>query len=1046
MVFPRGNNNPEHLSVYVEIANVKDLKPGWSFRGSFTLELVNSKDPEDTFHHMSQHVFTEREPDWGYAQFCRLSEVLDKSRGVLQDDCITIVAAFERLPDVPAWGALSGYDSRKETGYVGLRNQGATCYMNSLLQTLYHTAAFTQAVFQLPTEGDEPTKSIPLALQRVFFNLKFSRTAVGTRELTNSFGWDSADSFTQHDVQELNRVLTDKMEEKMKGTPAEGSIARLLSGKIKHSIRCTEIEFESCREETFYDLSLDVKGCKDIVESFQRYTEVEVLDGENKYFAEGHGLQPAKKGCAFLSFPPVLHVQLKRWDYDPVRDCMAKINDRFEFPLVLELDRFLDQSAPHTVPNTYHLHAVLIHSGDVHGGHYYVYIRPKQGNRWFRMDDERVTRARLREVLEDSYGGNREFTYHVHGKKVTSHTKKFSNAYMLMYIRDSDRPQTLFRVRARNIPTHLHDRFASEVSQTAAREKELAEAHLYANIRAITEDHLRAHRNKMDLVVFEDVPAFKVKKTTTTKELRAVIAERLGLKPEKVRLWSWTIRQNRTVRPDTLIPADDKPLDQVTTKSELRVFVETAPGAPDDTPAFPAAGEEDATLFFKQYFPERNEVVYLGRKGFKSGDHVATVVEFMRTLARYAPTDKVIVYEEVRPGMVEPLAPQRTLLEAELGSGDILVIQTMPEVSAAAATGEPSSQVSAAATTPAPAPAAVVVHPTIKDFFDYQMNRLSVRFRLLSKPKTDVVVLELSKKHVFDHVVAKLAEALPEPRPDPAYIRLTGHNTALEQPKWEPFKKRPDLTLWEMLSWQGTMIADVLYYETLELPLAEAEQKRMIKAQWYGIDLKPGEVHQLFVPKTGTVRDVLDQIAALHPSQPGGSGKYRMLEVFNHKLYREFASDAPISSMIDYSYQAQIYRVEEKPLEEQNMTAGQVRLHVVHFEKDINGNAALFGDPFYIVCKKGATVADVKPEIQRRLGVSDEEFAKWKFAIVSYMQPRFVDDKAVVATDTTTTQGGAGYQSYEYFGLYHPDPAPRSRHSQASHGYRRQEKAIKING
>lgn len=30
------------------------------------------------------------------------------------------------------------YDSRKETGHVGLKNQGATCYMNSLLQYLYH--------------------------------------------------------------------------------------------------------------------------------------------------------------------------------------------------------------------------------------------------------------------------------------------------------------------------------------------------------------------------------------------------------------------------------------------------------------------------------------------------------------------------------------------------------------------------------------------------------------------------------------------------------------------------------------------------------------------------------------------------------------------------------------------------------------------------------------------------------------------------------------------------------------------------------------------
>ena len=39
---------------------------------------------------------------------------------------------------------------------------------------------------------------------------------IGTTELTKSFGWKSLDSFLQHDVQEFNRVLTDKLESKMK--------------------------------------------------------------------------------------------------------------------------------------------------------------------------------------------------------------------------------------------------------------------------------------------------------------------------------------------------------------------------------------------------------------------------------------------------------------------------------------------------------------------------------------------------------------------------------------------------------------------------------------------------------------------------------------------------------------------------------------------------------------------------------------------------------------------------------------------------------------
>ena len=36
----------------------------------------------------------------------------------------------------------TSYDSKKETGCVGLKNQGATCYMNSLLQSLYCTRYF----------------------------------------------------------------------------------------------------------------------------------------------------------------------------------------------------------------------------------------------------------------------------------------------------------------------------------------------------------------------------------------------------------------------------------------------------------------------------------------------------------------------------------------------------------------------------------------------------------------------------------------------------------------------------------------------------------------------------------------------------------------------------------------------------------------------------------------------------------------------------------------------------------------------------------------
>lgn len=160
------------------------------------------------------------------------------------------------------------------TGHVGLLNQGATCYMNSLFQSLFFTNLYRKAVFQIPTENDEPTNSMALALQRIFYLLQFSNRAVckvysrilkggctnlyemiATIELTQSFGWDSIDSFMQHDIQEFNRVLQDNIEKKMQGTPAENMIEKLFMGSTISYIKCINYPYESKRTENYYGKS-----------------------------------------------------------------------------------------------------------------------------------------------------------------------------------------------------------------------------------------------------------------------------------------------------------------------------------------------------------------------------------------------------------------------------------------------------------------------------------------------------------------------------------------------------------------------------------------------------------------------------------------------------------------------------------------------------------------------------------------------------------------------------------------------------------------------
>jgi len=70
---------------------------------------------------------------------------------------------------------------------------------------------------------------------------------------------------------------------------------------------------------------------KSLFDSFQNYVAVATLDGENKYEAEGFGLQDARKGITFQSFPPVLHLQLKRYEYDMQRGVMAKVRVTYTF-------------------------------------------------------------------------------------------------------------------------------------------------------------------------------------------------------------------------------------------------------------------------------------------------------------------------------------------------------------------------------------------------------------------------------------------------------------------------------------------------------------------------------------------------------------------------------------------------------------------------------------------------------------------------------------------------------------------------------------------
>eukprot|EP00803_Ostreobium_quekettii_P004318 evm.model.scf_1518.4 EVM.evm.TU.scf_1518.4 scf_1518:22440-34055(-) len=465
LVFPRGNDNarqPDHIAVYLDFPEAPYTPPHMCPKAHFELVVENQLHPEKTLSRETHHSFTSQATDWGFTQFLPFSDANDPKKGFVIDDTLVLKVKITVQRD-----ERYSYASRKETGYVGLKNQGATCYMNSLLQYLYHLPYFRKAVYHMPTlETDEPERSLPLALQSLFFKLQHSPTSVSTKALTKSFGWGTYDAFMQHDVQEMEAKLCEKLEEKMKGTKVEKVIQYLFVGHYSSHIDCIDVDFKSITQQPFMEIQLEVTGCRDIYASLDKFCEEERLDGQNKYQAEGHGLVDARKYVKFDDFPPVLQLHLKRFDYDYQRDLQIKINDHYEFYSTLDLDienrKYLTENSDRSVRNLYKLHSVLVHSGGPHGGHYFAYIRP--ADKWYKFDDEMVQEETEKRAIHDQFGGDDEpvqptmTTYNTPGLKYA----KQSTAYMLVYIRESDWDNISCPCKKEEIAEHIRTRLEEE--------------------------------------------------------------------------------------------------------------------------------------------------------------------------------------------------------------------------------------------------------------------------------------------------------------------------------------------------------------------------------------------------------------------------------------------------------------------------------------------------------------------------------------------------------------------------------------------------------
>ncbi|OBS73281.1 hypothetical protein A6R68_12135, partial [Neotoma lepida] len=404
----------------------------------------------------------------------------------------TAITTCEALTE---WEYLPPVGPRPPKGFVGLKNAGATCYMNSVIQQLYMIPSIRNGILAIEGTGsdvdddmsgdekqdnesnvdprddvfgypqqfeDKPALSktedrkeynigVLRHLQVIFGHLAASRLQYYVpRGFWKQFRlWgEPVNLREQHDALEFFNSLVDSLDEALKALGHPAMLSKVLGGSFADQKICQGCPHRYECEESFTTLNVDIRNHQNLLDSLEQYVDT-------------------VKRLLIKKLPPVLAIQLKRFDYDWERECAIKFNDYFEFPRELDMEPYTvagvaklegdnvnpesqliqqnEQSEEKAGSTKYRLVGVLVHSGQASGGHYYSYIIQRNGgdgekNRWYKFDDGDVTECKMdddEEMKNQCFGGEYMGEVFDHMMKRMSYRrqKRWWNAYILFYER-----------------------------------------------------------------------------------------------------------------------------------------------------------------------------------------------------------------------------------------------------------------------------------------------------------------------------------------------------------------------------------------------------------------------------------------------------------------------------------------------------------------------------------------------------------------------------------------------------------------------------------
>jgi ubiquitin C-terminal hydrolase len=436
------------------------------------------------------------------------------------------------LPQKYFQGNTPDFHRRSPLGFAGLKNQGNTCYLNSCIQQFFMMPKFRRSILNAPID----IKSVNLdddmvhQLQVMFgFLCLTQKQAFDTISFCKTYKDEQGnpvDVRIQQDAQEFLNVFCDRIETKMKALGNADILNNFLKGKLINQMIC----LGGCgsireKEEDFFSLSLQVNQKSDLEESLKSFVNPELVNGVS---CEACGKKSDTHMRAVVGkLPETIIFHLKRFQLNFETFMNEKINDRFEFPMEINLEPFtkaglarkeaflkqqqktttetnqedskgentskdehLNDKANENVENKdeeyspdenckYRLSGIVVHIGNAQAGHYYSFIRVRGSETWLEFNDNIVRKFDLKILSEEAFGGKLESD----GKnwEMMLDNENIKNAYLLIYekMNSESSPDALEKSNASSIESSTVETTISELIDLDNLQF-LKESHIYS--------------------------------------------------------------------------------------------------------------------------------------------------------------------------------------------------------------------------------------------------------------------------------------------------------------------------------------------------------------------------------------------------------------------------------------------------------------------------------------------------------------------------------------------------------------------------------------